>query len=364
MNQPSPVRFDIRRAARRRKIEALRDQPGTEGERQAAELAIARIAPPERVQAQRLTDFVMRRLPAPAKGNRITYDAAIKGFGARITVAGARAFVLRYRRRSDGRDSLYTIGSFPDWSVSAARDEAKRLKRLVDGGGDPVGEQRDQREAATVSELCDRFEEEHLPRKRESTAADYRSMLRVHVRPELGRRKVSAVEFADVDALHRAVTKRSGPYRANRVIALLSKMFALAVKWRLRADNPCKGVERNVEAKRKRYLTEAELERLKKALAKHDDHDAADVFHFLLLTGARRGEALAARWRDFDLKKRVWTKPGSTTKQRTTHVVPLSPPALALLKAREKAGEQTDDHVFPGRHGGHRVEVKSNWRRI
>jgi integrase len=350
------------------KIKALRARPGTEGERQAAEQAITRIAaaPPERGQRQdqKLTDAVVRKLAAPATGNRVRYDSDIKGFGVRITAAGARAFVLNYRRRSDALERRATIGAFPDWSVAAAREEAKRLKRLIDGGADPVGEQRDQRDAATVNDLCDRFEQEHLPRKRASTAADYRSMLRVHVRPELGRRKVNAVEFADVDALHRAVTKRSGPYRGNRTIALLSKMFSLAVRWKLRTDNPVKGIERNDEAKRKRYLTEPELERLKKALTEHDDRVAADVFRFLLLTGARRGEVLQARWRDFDLDKGIWVKPAHTTKTRSTHVVPLSPPALALLKAREKARDRSDDHVFPGRHSGHRVEVKSNWRRV
>jgi integrase len=227
-----------------------------------------------------------------------------------------------------------------------------------------VGENREQLHSPTVNDLCDKFENEHLPRKRATTQADYRSMLKVHVRPALGKRKVASVEFSDVNALHLAVTARSGPYRANRVIALLSKMFSLAVKWKLRTDNPSQGVERNDEAKRERYLTEPELKRLKTALAKHDDRDAADIFLFLLLTGARRGEVLAARWNDIDLKKAIWTKPGATTKTRTTHIVPLNPLALALIKAREKARDKTHDHVFPGRHRGHRVELKSNWRRV
>ena len=307
------------KVVRLRKIEALRDRRGTDGERKAAEGAIRRFAtlPSKsgKPLPRKLDDATARKLVAPAKGNRITYDSSVKGFGIRITAAGARAFVLNYRRRSDALERRFTIGAFPDWSVSAAREEAKRLKRLIDGGADPVGEHREQVHAPTVNDLCDRFEEEHLPRKRATTQADYTSMLRVHVRPTLGKRKVASVEFSDIDALHRAITKRSGPYRANRVVALLSKMFSLAVRWKLRADNPCRGIERNDEAKRKRYLTDPELERLKAALAKHDDRDAADAFLFLLLTGARRGEVLAARWDDFDLGKGTWSKPGSTTKR-------------------------------------------------
>ena len=88
----------------------------------------------------RLTDRSVQQLPPPARGNKVTYDATVKGFGCRVTAAGARAFVLNYRRKTDGRQRRFTIGSYPDWSVGAARDEAKRLKREIDGGADPVGE--------------------------------------------------------------------------------------------------------------------------------------------------------------------------------------------------------------------------------
>ena len=122
---------------------------------------------------QKLTDKNIKLLPVPVSGNRITYDADVKGFGVRITAAGGRAFVLNYRRKSDGLERRYTIGALPDWTVGASRDEAKRLKRLIDGGGDPVGEHKAQRDSPTVADLCDRFVEEHLPRKRPSTRKDY-----------------------------------------------------------------------------------------------------------------------------------------------------------------------------------------------
>jgi integrase len=310
--------------------------------------------------AEKLTDKQVRALEPPPTGNRITYDTEVKGFGARITANGAIAFVVNYRRRVDGLERRLTIGAWPDWSVAAAREEAKRLKRDIDLGADPVGDARDQRAAPTVDDLADRFEEEHLPRKRPSTARDYRGILKGHIRPALGRRKVASLAFEDIDALHRAVTKNAGPYRANRTLAVMSKMCSLAVQWRWRTDNPCRHVPRNGEAKRKRYLSAAELGRLSKALADHDDRDAADVFRLLLLSGARRGEVLAARWTDINLETGTWTKPGATTKQKTDHVVPLSAPARQLLAARA----QESEFVFPGRIGGHRVEVKSNWQHI
>src|SRR5262249_17184923 len=166
--------------------------------------------------------------------------------GARITAAGHRAFVLTYRTRA-GRQRRYTIGSFPDWSVVGAREEARRLKRLIDAGGDPLGEIEAERDAASVEDLIDRFVEEHLPRKRSKTQSDYRRMIELHVRPALGREKVAAITWADIDALHRKITKAGSPVAANRVVSVVKKMFALAVRWRMRVDNPAKGIEFNTE---------------------------------------------------------------------------------------------------------------------
>ena len=102
----------------------------------------------------RLTDIIVKRLLAPERGNKVTYDDVVRGFGCRTTAAGARAFVLNYRRKADGRERRITIGSFPDWSTAAAREEAKRLKRKIDGGADPIGENEASRAAATIADLC------------------------------------------------------------------------------------------------------------------------------------------------------------------------------------------------------------------
>ena len=133
--------------------------------------------------ARKITDRIVKVLPAPARGNRITYDVDVKGFGVRVTAAGGKSFVLNYRRKNDGLERRWTLGSFPDWSVGAAREEAKRLKREIDGGGDPVGDHRTDRSAPTVANLCTRFEEEYLPRLRPSTQISYRQQIAADILP-------------------------------------------------------------------------------------------------------------------------------------------------------------------------------------
>jgi integrase len=317
----------------------------------------------------RLTDITVKRLPAPAHGNKITYDDKVKGFGARVTAAASRSFVLTYRRKSDGRQRRITIGSFPDWSTTAAREEAKRLKREVDAGADPIGEQEASRTAPTVAELCARFEQNHIPRLAASTQRVYRQQIAADILPAIGHMKVAIISHADIDALHRQITARSAETHANRVIGVISKMFNLAIKWGWRTDNlnPAHGIERNRETKRTRYLSSAELIRLSAALEKLRNKSAADAVRLLLLTGARRGELLGARWTDFDLEAGVWTKPAPTTKSGKKsgreHRIPLSDAARQLL-VEMRARAKNSEWLFPSRVGGPRLDLDDTWERL
>ena len=326
--------------------------------------------------ATKLTDKLVSKLPLPESGNKVHYDAELKGFGCRVTAADARSFILNYRTQS-GLERRYTIGRFPNWKTDAARKEAKRLKAQIDLGEDPVAGRMGEREAPTVADLCKRYETDHLPKKRPSSQIDDRSMINNDILgSSLKNMKVAEVTFSDIDALHRKITegtanRKSAPYRANRVIALVSKMFGLAIRWGMRRDNPAKGIERNQEVKRHRYLDGKEIMNLPVALDAHGDKQAANIIRLLLLTGARRNEVQAMRWADLDLTEGNWTKPGATTKQKTVQRVPLSAPAIQLLmEIRLQAAvnaklkkRDVSEFVFPSK-GGHRIEIKDQWAEI
>ena len=254
--------------AKKTKIQALVDQPGTAGEQQAAVAALERVEPKlPAIPTYRapLTDAAIKELLRPKKGNTIFWDTAVAGFGIRVTAGGSRSFVFDYRVRGSGRQRRITIGRFPNWTTGAARGEARKLRKRVDTGRIIAGFE-ETRAAPTVADLCDRFEREHLPRKRPGTRLAYERTLNLHIRPHFGlHMKVADVGYGDIDALHRKVTTTGGPYAANRTVAIASKMFSLAVRWNMRPNNPvnpAKGIERNAETKRKRYLTGDELARL------------------------------------------------------------------------------------------------------
>jgi hypothetical protein len=132
------------------------------------------------------TDANIKKLPVPAKGSRIYYDPNPAGFGVRVTAADVRSFVFTYRVRGTQRQRQMTVGRCANWSVGAARKEARRLKQIVDQGGDPLGDFEEQRAEPTISDLIARFDEEHVERLRPQTAQHYRKLIKQHVRPGFG----------------------------------------------------------------------------------------------------------------------------------------------------------------------------------
>jgi integrase len=314
----------------------------------------------------RLTDKVVRDLPVPATGYEITWDDRLPGFGVRVTANDVRSFVLRYRVKGSGKERTLTIGQYGAWAVKAAFERAKELRRQIDTGADPMAEAAALRVAPTVTDLAARFDSEHIEKLSPRTRTEYRAIVANNILPTLGALKVASVSerYELCERLHNDLTKRHGPVLANRVLSVLSKMFSLAIKWRMCTANPCRGITRNAEHQRKRYLSPDELARLTAALNAHDDQDCADVFRLLLLTGARRGEVLTCEWGHIDLAAGLWVKPYGLTKQKAEHRLPLNAQARALL-ARRHERRNGSRYVFPGRDAGKpRADVKLAWRQI
>src|SRR5215218_3239384 len=212
---------------------------------------------PER--RRKITKAAVDRL-APGE---VAWDGEIKGFGVRCQRRD-RVYVIKYR--AQGRQRWYTIGKHGSpWTSELARREAKRILGLVAEGKDPADTKRKDRSAPTISLLADQFLAEHVEAKsKDRTHTEYKRLIERVVKPELRRLRVDEVRQSDIEKLH--LKYRVTPYQANRLLALLSKMF----NWSGRRGerNPCVGVERFPEQKRRRYLSSAELARLGGALAR------------------------------------------------------------------------------------------------
>jgi Arm DNA-binding domain len=216
--------------------------------------------------AEKLTETSIKALKPPTHGSLLIWDSEITGFAIRVFAPtkahpnGARTFVASYW--VNGTERRYRIGSWPDWSVMAARAEAREIRQRVDRGEDPASDRRERREAPTLLNLAERYKHEHLSRKSERSQHDYGVMIG-HILKHVGAdARVAGVHHGDIVALHRAITDSGHPILANRTLACASHMFSLALKpvagesksWRDQAQgNPCKGIERNPENSKERF---------------------------------------------------------------------------------------------------------------
>ncbi len=329
-------------------------------------------------------NFVRRKLTqkfiAGLKPGEKVYDTEVKGFFIRWQKKG-KSKVFAYRYRMNGKDRTATIGKYGpigelwasghlvhhddpnNWSIGSpikcARKEAQRLAGLVASGIDPAHSREQAKAAPTMRDLADDYMERYGNFKR--TGAEDRRKIDKDILPAIGTKKVADVTRRDIEDIHRL--KKDKPYAANRVLALLIRMFNVAISWDWRADNPAKGIKRYHETSSERFLSHNELSRLCKALADHPEHRSVNAIRLLMFTGARRSEVLKATWSQFDLEAGVWTKPGATTKTKTEHRVPLSAPALQLLADMKAVSES--ECLFPGNVPGQPLkDIKHSWASV
>ena len=317
--------------------------------------------------AQRITDKLVRDIAPPAKGQtRVKDDPkakdGVRGFQVIVRPSGSKAFALDYSIA--GRERRIAIGEYGAWTVKAARDQAAEYRRQVDNGTDPLESRDERRQAPTVDELISLYERDYLPTKRDQKKD--RELIRLYVRPELKNKKVADIRRIEIKRLHQKITEQGKAVRANRVLALLSKMFNLAVTdYEMRSDNPCKGIRKNPEQGRERYLTESEIAAVSEALASYPSQNAANAVRWMMLTGCRKGEALALTWGQVNRETGIWTKPSAHTKQKKTHRVPLSPPALQLLEDVAQGQDEDETYVFPGRKPGEPLkQLHTVWNHV
>ncbi len=298
------------------------------------------------------------------------WDDQLPGFGVKVLPSGKRRYVCKYRVGGGrtGRQRWYFLGMHGQITCDQAREQASQVLSAVARGEDPQARKETTRTAPTLADVWLRYEAEHLPKKKPHSVEDDRQKARDYILPTLGHHKVASLTRTDIQALHHKLADK--PYQANRVLALLSKMFSLAEVWGYRPDNsnPCNLVERYKERSRQRYLSQAELQRLGAALEALRGTGPlwpyiTAAIKLLLFTGARVSEILSARWDWVDWQNRVINLPDSKTGAKPIF---LSDPALRVLdELKQMPGFDVNPHIIHGHIKGHAlVNLAKPWKKI
>jgi integrase len=309
----------------------------------------------------KLTKRVIDAMEYEGKDNSrdVRWDDAVPGFGVRIYPTGRKAFVVSYR--VSGRKRLMTLRDQRVLTVDEARSKARKVLANLDQV-DPLEARQRLAKGKTVKNLCESYLENYAKPRKRSWKTD-QAHINQHIIPAIGNLKVIDIKRADIAALHRQIGLNA-PYEANRMLATLSKIFELATEWGFLpegSNNPARKIEKFKEHKRDRWVTPEELPKLTQAIDEEENTYAHYALWLYLLTGARKTELLQARWDNVDWSRKELKIP--ETKAGHVHYVPLSEPAVALLKEIPKL--ESNPFILPGhKKHAHMVNIDKPWKRV
>lgn len=283
---------------------------------------------------------------APERNPVDWFDEDTPGLALRVTPAGARTWYVFYKKGRTTR--RVKLGTWPALGVSKARAEARTIRVRVDTeGADPAHERKEARDVFTVNDLAKLYLEHARAHKR--TWKDDRWRLERYLLPAWRSRPVAEITRTDVHALLDKIAGDGKPIQANRVQALVSKIWNVAIDRGHTDTNPCYRMAKPApEQIRVTVLDDAALRALWLALDAQPGA-AAEAIRLRVLTAQRGGEVHRMEWRELDMSVAapVWTIPATKAKNGRAHRVPLSPSAADVLRGR--AARPTDEpRVFPG----------------
>jgi len=297
---------------------------------------------------QLLTDVFVRSAVAPPIGRLEIADLRCVGLTLRVTKQGAKSWSFRFRDPRSGKVTRATIGSYPAVSLQMARERGLDLRREIAGGVNPVEKKRKDRAEAptrTFQAPADRYMTEHARRHKRTADADQRG-LRLHVLPQWRERPFDGISRGDVIALCEGIVAKGWPIQANRVQALISKIFSFALDAELVTANPCARLKkRSKEVRATRVLSDEEIRLFWRRVG--DPPNSARIgqaLRLVLLTGVRVTEMAGAEIKEFDRlddpDAATWTIPAARSKNNRAHVIPLSKLALEIVTDLLKRAEQ------------------------
>lgn len=287
--------------------------------------------------------------------------------------AGAASWIFRYM--SNGRAREMGLGSIHTISLSEARDRARGRRRELLDGIDPLTERQAKRDQArldaarmmTFRQCAERYiAANRTAWKNGKHAAQWETTLETYAYPLLGKLPVQAIDTGLVMQALEPIWSAK-PETASRVRGRIESIldYATVREWRPKGDNPArwrghldKALPAPTDAKRAlrrqtgreehhRALPYDEIAGFMAELQRRPGM-AARALEFAILTAARTGEALGARWGEIDAAQRVWTVPAGRMKGGREHRVPLSDAAFRLIEQCREAAAGDDSPLFPG----------------
>jgi len=291
----------------------------------------------------------------------------VKGLLLQIAKGGAKSWVLRFEL--NGRERWMGLGAASEFSLKQARERALEARRQLADGIDPLATKQANRQASrladarrlTFREAAEHYFDQHAERWRNAGhREEFLRSLRDYAFPVLGKTDVTSIGTPDVLRALEGVWKTK-PVTADRTRARIEQVIDWCVvrghrppgtnpaKWKGHLDQVLPPPRQLAPIEHHKAMDYRALPQFMAAL-RQQDGVAARALEFLILTAARSGEVIGARWDEIDFDSKTWIAPAQRMKGHREHRVPLSPACIELLRALPV--RRTGEVVFIARQSG------------
>lgn len=291
----------------------------------------------------------------PGEKSRKLSDS--NGLYLEIMPNGSKYWRLKYR--FGGKEKKLSIGVYPEISLSEAREQKEKARKLLANNIDPS-------EAKKEAKIQKKIEIEHTFEKiarqwHQNQIASWTPRhasyvlrrLEADIFPILGARDIKEITAPDLLAALRKIEARGAIDIAHRAHQTCGQIFRYAIATGKAERDVSSDLRGALKTRKKENYARLEAKELPEFLQKLEDYDGELqtklAMKLLLLTFVRSGELRGARWEEIDLTKKEWRIPAERMKMRDPHIVPLSDQALAILEElKPMTGNR--EHVFPNRN--------------
>jgi integrase len=309
-----------------------------------------------RIAENRLTAFKVSRLQSPG--------SYLDGRGLRLVISTGRGRSWVFRYMIAGQSHEIGLGSARDVSLADAREQAADFRKSIRAGSDPAADRKEKRARVVVERARTMTFRQCAEAYMAANAAGWRNAkhrgqwaatLETYAYPLLGNLPVADIDIALVFKVIEPIWATKNE-TASRVRGRIGNVLDWATvsnfrqgenpaTWRGRLDKLLPPRSRVMKVQHHTALPMAELPALVGRM-REPSGISARALEFLILTAARTGEAIGATWAEIDFEAEIWTLSGNRMKAGAEHRVPLSPRALAIVRAMETT--RISEFVFPG----------------
>ena len=330
--------------------------------------------------------FINSAEALPSKNGKLAVteyrDSKVKGLSLRVTPTGAKSWTYRYR--ANGKQKRLSLGKIGIISLADARNAARQVIADVSNDGDPVLEKQlakasdnENMELRTITQVGEWYFQEcavgrHRPNarraKKQSTIQMEVNYFNRCIVPALGDFELDDLTRAHIQKFVNGLAKKVDPKTgketgsnsaAVKCKVILHSLYNFAMRNDLVEKNPVQFVAVAPIPSRERVLTEKELQIVWNTFQPPVDikglGTSPTICYIILLcivTLQRRGEVAGMTIDELDLENKLWTIPSSRTKNKRTHVVPLSDLAIEIIEKALAIGTEESVYVFPSTKAG------------